>query len=183
MATNNGTWSRSERAAVLVSAIREAGGPNGEAISAVKQHVDAAHADYPWQNPWHAEVRGAVLADRIARGEATFPAATVEEETPATPATATATSGFDPQEIERARVFVATLGNGSIDDSRDVLDFLLEFGDLVDLGTSIETWGELLEAVRGDDEAARRVLSLVANRLGTPDFPRLAADTTHREAA
>lgn len=181
-------WTTERRAEVLRTAIRSAGGPNGAATAAIKRHVDAAHADYPWQTPWHAEIRGAVLGDRIRHGEVSFehastrPAPTVHDEA-ATAPTPIANQGFDPQEIERARVFIATLGNGSVDDSRDVLEFLLEFGDLTNLGDAIETWGDLLEAVRGDDDAARRVLSLVADRLGTPGFPRLATDTTARRAA
>lgn len=178
-------WTRRERAEALRAAF--AAVPGDSSLSAVKAHVDEQHADYPWRPVWHAEIAGARMAERI---RANGPNAV--HPTPGARAQADSvgpvsviplrTDGFDPFEIQRARRFLGAIAGGSIDEARAALEFLAGFGNLSRIEFALDTWEKMLAAVGGDETSADRVLTVVAERLGNPDFPRLAVET-RREAA
>jgi len=162
-------------AGIFREAIQATGGPQSDAIAAVKNYIDARYPAFPWHAKWHAQVRGAKAAERThlqlpachAAADANGP----DDVPPADAVEAAETIGA--AQIEAARLFIEKAGHGSVEQAREVYAYITELppGAVPQIGPAMDVWDELMDAVGSDPETAERVLSVFTRRVAPLRVP------------
>jgi hypothetical protein len=158
-------WDERRTADVLREAIEATGGPQSEALGAVRVCIDQQHPDFPWAADWSGQIAGAKAG---LRNRLRLPAATDDPSQRSDAAPQSREGLWTMAHIQAAREFLACIDGRSLERACRALALCDEIGGPTEMHRGLELWSELIEA-GGDAEAVGRVLDILTrHQLATP---------------